>query len=88
VEILEIALKDHFVVLPGHSIDSSGSFAFERVECHLERVDVDLMEKRGEPLLFFLSHLATAEALALVAIDIRKKRKGEVRPAPSETRHP
>jgi len=51
VEILEIALKVHFVVLPGHPIDSSGSFAFERVECHLERVDVDLVEKRGEPLL-------------------------------------
>jgi len=51
VEILEIALEVHFVVLPGHPIDSSGSFAFERVECHLERVDVDLVEKRGEPLL-------------------------------------
>ena len=48
MEILEIALKVHFVVLPGHPIDSSGSFAFERVECRLERVDVDLVEKRGE----------------------------------------
>jgi hypothetical protein len=28
VEILEIALEVHFIVLPGHPIDSSGSFAF------------------------------------------------------------
>lgn len=50
-EILEIALQVHFVVLPAHPVDSRGSFAFERVVGCPERVDVDMVEKRGEPLL-------------------------------------
>jgi hypothetical protein len=37
VEILEIALEVRLVVLPGHPVDSSGGFAFERVECCRER---------------------------------------------------
>jgi hypothetical protein len=51
VEILKIALEVHLVVLPGYPVDSGGSFAFERVECRSERVDVDVVEKRSEPLL-------------------------------------
>ena len=51
MEILEIALEVRLVVLPGHPVDSSGGFAFERVESCRERVDVDMVEKRGEPLL-------------------------------------
>src|SRR4030088_868235 len=39
------------VVLPRHPVDTGGGFAFERVERHPERVDVDMVEKRGEPLL-------------------------------------
>ena len=51
VEILEVALEVHFVVLPSHPVDSSGSPAFERVEGCPERFGVDMVEKRGEPLL-------------------------------------
>lgn len=51
VEILEIALEVYLVDLPGYPVDPGGSFAFERVECRSERVDVDMVEKRGEPLL-------------------------------------
>jgi len=51
VEILEVALEAHLIVLPGHPVDSGGGFAFERVECCRERVDVDMVEKRSEPLL-------------------------------------
>jgi hypothetical protein len=53
VEILEIPLEVPLLVLPGHSVDSSGSFAFERVECRTERVDVDMVEKRSERSFFF-----------------------------------
>src|SRR5262249_2549723 len=51
VEILEVALEVHFVVLPRHPVDPSGSPAFERVEGCPERFGVDMVEKRGEPLL-------------------------------------
>ena len=51
MEILEVALEVHFVVLPSHPVDSSGSPAFERVEGCPERFGVDMVEKRGEPLL-------------------------------------
>jgi hypothetical protein len=51
VEALEIPPEVRLVVLPCHPVDSGGGFAFERVERHPERVDVDMVEKRGEPLL-------------------------------------
>src|SRR6516162_9974246 len=51
VEVLEIAPEVRFIVLPCHSVDTGGSFAFERMECRPERVGVDMVEKRGEPFL-------------------------------------
>jgi len=42
------------VVLPCHTIHAGGSFALERVECHTERICVDMVEKRSEPLLLLL----------------------------------
>ena len=51
VEDLEIAPEVCLVVLPCHAVDTGGGFAFERVERRPERVDVDMVEKRGEPLL-------------------------------------
>ena len=51
MEVLEIPLEVRLVVLPCHPVDSGGGFAFERVEGRPERVDVDMVEKRGEPFL-------------------------------------
>src|ERR1700736_3682530 len=34
-----------------HPVHAGGSFAFERIERRPKRVDVGMMEKRGEPLL-------------------------------------
>jgi hypothetical protein len=51
VEVLEIPPEVRLVVLPCHPVDTGGGFAFERVEGRPERVDVDMVEKRGEPLL-------------------------------------
>jgi len=51
VEVLEIPPEVRLVVLPCHPVDTGGGFAFERVERRPERVDVDMVEKRGEPLL-------------------------------------
>src|SRR5580700_6743693 len=51
VEVLEIAPEVCLVVLPCHTADTGGGFAFERVERRPERVDIDMVEKRGEPLL-------------------------------------
>ena len=50
-EVLEIPLELRLVVLPCHPVDAGGGFAFERVERRPERVDVDMVEERGEPLL-------------------------------------
>ena len=46
-EVLEIPLEVRLVVLPCHSVDAGGGFAFERVERRPERVDVDMVEERG-----------------------------------------
>ena len=51
MEVLEIPPEVRLVVLPCHPVDTGGGFAFERIERRRERVDVDMVEKRGEPLL-------------------------------------
>src|SRR5260370_24536595 len=51
MEVLEIPPEVLLVVLPCYPVDTGGGFAFERVERRPERVDVDMVEKRGEPLL-------------------------------------
>ena len=49
VESLEIALEIRLVVLPCHPIHTGGGFAFERIERRFQGVDIDMVEKRGEP---------------------------------------
>src|SRR5260370_42326182 len=51
MEVVEIPPEVRLVVLPCYPVDTGGGFAFERVERRPERVDVDMVEKRGEPLL-------------------------------------
>jgi hypothetical protein len=51
MEVLEIPPEVRLVVLPCYPVDTGGGFAFERVERRPERVDVDMVEKRGEPPL-------------------------------------
>src|SRR5215472_3659415 len=51
VEGLEIAPEVRLVVLPRHPVNTGGGLAFERVERRPERVEIDVVEKRGEPLL-------------------------------------
>src|ERR1700730_13743517 len=51
MEVLEIAPEVRLVGLPCHPVHAGGSFAFERIERRPKRVDVRMMEKRGEPLL-------------------------------------
>lgn len=51
VERLEIAPEVFLVVLPCHAINTGGGFAFERVKRRPERGAIDMVEKRGEPLL-------------------------------------
>lgn len=51
VEALEIPPEVRLVVLPCYPVDTGGGFAFERVERRRERVDIDMVEKRGEPFL-------------------------------------
>ena len=51
VQIFKPWLKLCLVVLPCHAVHAGGDFALERVEHQPERVDVNLVEKRGEPCL-------------------------------------
>ena len=51
MQIVEPGLKVCLVVLPRHAVHARRGFALECVERHPERVDVDVVEKRGEPLL-------------------------------------
>ena len=51
LQSLEPRLEVRLVVLPCHAVHAGGGFALERVERRPERVDVDVVEKRGEPLL-------------------------------------
>src|SRR5215831_16787854 len=51
VQILEPELKIRLVVLPRDAIHPGGGFALQRVERRLQGIDVDVVEKRGEPLL-------------------------------------
>jgi len=49
----EPRLEVRLVVLPRHAIHAGSRFAPERLESRPERIDIDVMEKRGE--LFLLS---------------------------------
>jgi hypothetical protein len=51
VQRLQPGLKVRLVVLPGHAIHAGGGFAFERIERQPERIDIDVVEERGEPLV-------------------------------------
>ena len=50
-QIVEPGLQVCLVVLPSHAICAGGGFALERIERQPERVDINVVEKRGEPLL-------------------------------------
>ena len=51
VQILEPWLEVCLVVLPRHAVHAGSRLALERVERRSQRVDVDVVEKRGEPFL-------------------------------------
>src|SRR6476660_8609261 len=51
VQIRKPRLQICLEVLPCHTIHAGGCFALKRVESQPERVCVDMVEKRGEPLL-------------------------------------
>src|SRR5215831_9084563 len=50
VEVLEIGLEVRLVVLPCHPVHARSGLALEREERRPECVDVEMVEKRGEPL--------------------------------------
>src|SRR5262252_9967310 len=50
VEVLEIGLEVRLVVLPCHPVHARSGLALEREERGPECVDVEMVEKRGEPL--------------------------------------
>src|SRR5215471_12187077 len=54
VQILEPELEIRLVVLPRDAIHPGGGFALQRVERRLQGIDIDVVEKRGEPLLLTL----------------------------------
>ncbi len=51
VQILKPALEVCLVVLPRHAIHSWRRLALQPIERYPERIDIDVVEKRGEPLL-------------------------------------
>ena len=51
VQIFEPWLEIRLVVLPCHAIHAGGGFALERVERRPQRIDIDMVEERGERLL-------------------------------------
>src|SRR5215471_12801468 len=51
VEVREIALEVRLVVLPCHPVHARSGLALEREERRPECVEVEMVEKRGEPLL-------------------------------------
>jgi len=50
-EVLEIGLEFRLVVPPCHPVHAGSGLALEREERRPECVDVEMVEKRGEPLL-------------------------------------
>src|SRR5499427_4433990 len=50
VEVLEIGLEVRLVVLPCHPVHARSGLALEREERRPKCVDVEMVEKRGEPL--------------------------------------
>jgi hypothetical protein len=51
MQVPEPGLKVRLVVPPRHAIHARGSFAPERVKCRPECIDINVVEKRGEPFL-------------------------------------
>ena len=51
VQVLEPGLKVRLVVPPRHAIHTGCGFALERVQRRPERIDIDVVEERGELLL-------------------------------------
>ena len=49
-EVLEVELEVRLVVLPSHPVHARSGLALEREERRAECVDVEVVEKRGEPL--------------------------------------
>jgi hypothetical protein len=61
VQVLELALEVCLVVRPRQSIHARRGILLEFVERLFEQVDADVVEERGEPLLFpFLCDLPYA----------------------------
>src|SRR5439155_19355269 len=50
-EILKPRVEFRLVVRPCHTVRAGGGLSLERVERQPERVDIDMVEERGEPLL-------------------------------------
>ena len=51
MQIREPGLEVRLVVLPPHAIHARRGFAFERIKRQPERINVDVVEERGEPRL-------------------------------------
>jgi len=51
MQVFEARLESLPVVLPGHAIHARRSFPLQRLVSPSERVDVDMVQERGEPLL-------------------------------------
>ncbi len=51
MQILDPEFEVRLVILPRHTIDAGGGFALKRVERRPERVDIDMVEERGELFL-------------------------------------
>src|SRR5580704_12566998 len=51
MQILDPEFEVRLVILPRHAIHARGGFALKRVERHPERIDIDMVEERGELFL-------------------------------------
>jgi hypothetical protein len=74
MQIDEPWLKVCLVVVPRHAIHAGGGLALERVERQPERVDVDVVEKRGEPFQaagFKLPDLREGQPAGLIGNQLR-----------------
>ena len=98
VEVLEIGLEVRLVVLPCHPVHARSGLALEREERRPECVDIEMVEKCGEPLFLpvpcSLSYAAQRLGHALPALgpvcsarprNIRGLTAREPRPRPKTT---
>jgi hypothetical protein len=51
MQILDPEFEVRLVILPRHTIHAGGGFALKRVERRPERIDIDMVEERGELFL-------------------------------------